>query len=214
MNAAGFVVHVVDDDPGVRRSLEALLRATGFATSLYDSPFCLLNSLPDLDNGCLLLDLQMKGMTGLELVYHLRASGVGLPVVVMTGLGEVNVGIGAVKLGVTDVLEKPFSEVSLLSALGAARAPRYTPLETTIAPAILRARSAVAALSNREREVLIRLADGKPQKVIAHELGISVRTVEVHRARMLHRLGTPHLAQAIRLAALAELSYSAPSSRS
>ncbi|HTJ57193.1 MAG TPA: response regulator [Devosiaceae bacterium] len=205
MNDKDFVIHVVDDNTAALRSLDRLLRANGFSTRFYDGPFSVLDNLPSLGAGCLLIDIQMKGMTGLELLARLRASGIRLPVVTMTGLGEISLAMPAMKLGAVEFLEKPFSAENLLSAIAAAKSLPSTLDLLATERAIAVARAAVSTLTFREKQVLIRLSEGKPQKVIAYELGISPRTVEVHRARMLRRLGTPYLAHAIRLAVLAEL---------
>jgi two-component system response regulator FixJ len=193
------VVHVVDDDPAVLRSLDRLLRLEGYETKLYDSAIELLDDAPD--SGCVLADIKMPGMDGIEFQQKLRGSGV--PVILMTGHGDVGMAVDALKAGAIDFLEKPFSDERLFDAIDSG-------LGKSLSPSVdERTRDAawrIAQLSPREREVLDGLVQGEPHKIIAHKLGISVRTVELHRVRMLHRLGTRHLADAIRLAVLAELS--------
>jgi two-component system response regulator FixJ len=158
-----------------------------------------------------LLDLLMPGMDGLELQGHLDRLGVRLPTIVMTGQGDVQTAVRAMKAGAVDFLEKPFGEARLLAAINLALA--WNGL-TSLNSAAIAAAQRLATLSRREREVLDALAAGRPNKVIAHDLGISVRTVEVHRARMLGRLGTSRLAEAIRLAVMAGLPPPEPLTRS
>jgi two-component system response regulator FixJ len=146
-------------------------------------------------------------MDGLELQVRLRDLGVDLPVVAMTGDGDVPTAVRAMKSGAYDFLEKPFSEEQLFDAIEAALSDRRARAVNGEATA---AAARIAELSPREREVLAALTAGHAQKTIAHELGISVRTVEVHRARMLRRLGTRRLAEAIRLAVMAELDRRCP----
>jgi two-component system response regulator FixJ len=195
-------VHVVDDDAGVRRSLERLLDAAGFRTISYESPLAFLQVALGLSSGCVLLDIRMPGMDGLELQARLLALGVSLPVIVMTGQGDVQSAVRAMKAGAVDFIEKPYDDGVLLNAIRVALATVGAPdREHETQEAARR----IAALSPREREVLDALLAGRQNKVIAFDLGISVRTVEVHRARMMDRLGTRQLAEAIRLAVMARL---------
>jgi two-component system response regulator FixJ len=195
-------VHVVDDDADVLRSLERLLLSAGFTPVLHKSAFAVMDAASGLTTGCLLLDIQMPGMDGLELQARLNDRGILLPVIVMTGQGDVPTAVRAMKAGAVDFIEKPFADERLLAAIESAlgEAAR-TERDGEAAQAAQR----VGALSRRERQVLDGLVAGRPNKVIAYDLGISVRTVEVHRARMLERLGTRHTAEAIRLAVMATL---------
>jgi two-component system response regulator FixJ len=195
-------VHVVDDDADVLRSLERLLLSAGFTPVLHKSAFAVMDAASGLTTGCLLLDIQMPGMDGLELQASLNDRGILLPVIVMTGQGDVPTAVRAMKAGAVDFIEKPFADERLLAAIESAlgEAAR-TERDGEAAQAAQR----VGALSRRERQVLDGLVAGRPNKVIAYDLGISVRTVEVHRARMLKRLGTRHTAEAIRLAVMATL---------
>jgi two-component system, LuxR family, response regulator FixJ len=196
------IVHVVDDDPDVRRSLERLLLSAGFTPLLYASGFAVLNATGRLSTGCMLLDVWMPGMDGLELQARLHDLGVRLSLIVMTGHGDVPTAVRAMKAGALDFFEKPFDDERLIAAIEAAftdAGETGRQIETT------EAARRVAALSPRERQVLEGLMAGQMNKAIAYDLGISVRTVEVHRARMLERLGTRHTAEAIRLAVLATL---------
>jgi two-component system response regulator FixJ len=195
-------VHILDDDATICRALERLLHSAGFVPVTYDTPRALLEAASRHLTGCILLDVWLPGMDGLELKARLNDLGVRLPVIVMTGRGDIQTAVRAMKAGAVDFIEKPFREASLLAAIevalaGAGPAPR----DTASSVAVQR----IAVLSRREREVLDGLAAGRPNKVIAYNLGISVRTVEVHRARMLGRLGTSRLAEAIGLAVMAGL---------
>lgn len=204
---SAHLVHVVEDDGAVLRSFGRLLRSAGHEAFLYETPDALLGAIETLAEGCILLDIRMPQMDGLMLLRELRLRRVDLPVIIMTGYADLSTVIRANALGATEFLEKPIPEEKLFRAIEAAEreAPtgRYNP--GTNGPIIKEALGRVAALSRREREVLEALAQGDTQKVIAYDLGISVRTVEVHRARMLRRLGVRNLAQAIGLAAIADL---------
>ena len=193
------VIHVLDDDPGVRRSLDRLLRAVGYEVRLYDSAFALIEAAPGL-SGCILLDVRMPDMDGLQVQERLRESP--CPVILMTGHGDVEMAIQAMKAGAADFIEKPFPEQKLLAAIDSAL--RQTAVRH-VEEIALDSAGKIAGLSLREREVLEALVLGEAHKAIAHKLGISVRTVELHRARMLRRLGTRRLSDAIKMAVLAEL---------
>jgi two-component system, LuxR family, response regulator FixJ len=195
-------VHVVDDDAAVRRSLERLLDAAGFHVVSYQSPTAFLNSGSGLSAGCVLLDIRMPGVDGLEVQSRLNRLRVNLPVIVMTGHGDVPSAVRAMKAGAVDFLEKPFDDETLLNAIGGAFAKAGRLIGDREAE---RAAQRIATLSPREREVLDALLAGRQNKVIAFDLNISVRTVEVHRAHMMDRLGTKQFADAIRLAMIADL---------
>ena len=196
------VVHVVDDDAAIRRSLERLLASAGFTPVSYETSVAFLAAASGRLTGCVLLDLWMPGIDGLEVQAHLRQMGVLLPVIVMTAGGDVQTAVRAMKAGAIDFIEKPFYDEVLLSAIEASLAPAGY---GDRADEILDAARRLGALSPRERQVLDALLAGRPNKVIAYDLGLSVRTVEVHRARMMERLGVRHLSQAIRVAVMAKL---------
>jgi len=195
-------VHVVDDDAAVRRSLERLLSSAGFAAVSYPTPKAILEAAPGLAAGCILLDVQMPGMDGLMLQAELRARGGGLPVIVMTGQGGVATAVRAMKAGAADFIEKPFNDEVLVTAIEAALGMVGQIGRDRDAAA---AAQRIATLSPREREVLEGLVGGRSNKEIAFDLGISIRTVEVHRSRMMERLDVRQFAEAIRLAVLARL---------
>lgn len=197
------MIHVVDDDAAVRHSLKRLLDSAGFESVLYETPDAFLDAVQDSSDGCALLDVHMPGMDGMEVHAQLTKRGSRLPVIVMTGQSDVQTAIRAMKAGAVDFIEKPFEDRTLLDAIALALARgRTTDHEREASEATQR----VARLSRREREVLEALVSGQPSKVIAFNLGISVRTVEVHRARMMERLGVRQFAEAVRLAVLARMS--------
>ena len=192
-------IHIVDDDGAVRRSLECLLYAAGFKSMAYETALSFLDAASKVSAGCVFLDVRMPEMDGLELQARLNRMGCSLPVIVMTGGGEVEDAVRAMKAGAVDFIEKPFDDERLFGAIEEALTMSARNREAA------EAAERIGALSRRERQVLDALSAGRPNKVIAYDLGISVRTVEVHRARMLERLGVRSLAEAIRLAVLATL---------
>jgi len=199
--SAERTIHVVDDDAAVRRSLELLLGSMGFITVSYAAPESFLLAAPGLTDGCVLLDVKMPGVGGLEVQAMLKAVGFALPIIVITGQGDIQTAVRSMKAGAFDFLEKPYEDEALLRAIEAAFATTPHGHDRQTLDAIQR----IAELRPRERDVLEALVAGASNKVIAFDLGLSVRTVEVHRARMMDRLGTHQLAEAIRLAVLATL---------
>jgi two-component system, LuxR family, response regulator FixJ len=202
-------VHVIDDDEPVRRAIAMLLRSAGVPAATHPSGLAFLDALPALGEegvGCVLTDVRMPGLDGVELLRRLGERGFGWPVVVMTAHGDVPTAVRAMKAGAADFVEKPFDDEALLAAIEAALAAPGPPpgAAGTADPAAAEAAARVAALSPREREVLDRIMAGKPNKTIANELGLSPRTVEVHRARLMARLGVGSVAEAVRLAVRAE----------
>jgi two-component system response regulator FixJ len=193
------VVHIVDDDESLRRALYRLLRSAGYNAITYGTATAVIDAAPQL-SGCLLLDLRMPDMDGLEAHARLVALGVRLPVIVVTGHGDVPTAVRAMKAGALDFIEKPIDEDRLLTAIEAALSDGARKTRDDEA---LHATQRMAALSPRERQVLEGIVSGKPNKQIAYDLKISVRTVEVHRTRLMVRLGTHNIAGAIRTAVLA-----------
>lgn len=194
-------VYVVDDDRDVRRSISFMLGAEGMVSHPFASGCDFLAGIDDLEPGCVLLDIRMPDTDGFQVMQALAARGSDWPVVVMTGHGEVAVAVRAMKLGAVDFLEKPFPEDALLSALSAAF--RLLGERVVAGARTADARSRVAALTTREREVLRNLLAGRSNKVIAQRLGLSLRTVEMHRGNMMDRLRATSLAEALTLAMLA-----------
>jgi two-component system response regulator FixJ len=196
-------VYVLDDDDAVLRSLQRLLSSANFKPVTFDRPDVFLEAARTFKTGCVLLDVHLPGMSGLEVQEQLHMMRNDLSVIVMTGEGDIHTAVRAMKAGAADFLEKPYGDHTLLAAIEAAFANEHRlSRDNEIEDAVRR----IAILSPREREVLDGLLAGKPNKLIAYHLGISVRTVEVHRARMMERLGLRQLAETIRLGVMAELS--------
>ena len=193
-------IYLVDKEPAVRRSLERLLQSAGYEVLSFESSRTFLAVAPKLGDGCVLVDVRMPELSGLDVLERLRQNGVTMSVVMMAADGDVRTAVNAMKAGATDFLEKPCEPDKLFAALEEALAGS-TPGSTT--NAAKEATRRIARLTPREYEVLAALAAGTTTKTIAYELGISVRTVEAHRGRMLERLGTKRLAEAIRLSVLA-----------
>ncbi|TWA95922.1 response regulator transcription factor [Bradyrhizobium stylosanthis] len=193
-------IYVVDDDPAIRRSLERLLDAVGFQVASYETPKAFLDVAGSLLGGCVLLDLRMPEMDGFEVQARLQLINPGLPVIVVTAQGDVQTAVRAMKAGAVDFIEKPYSDDALITAIESALKNSATKGRVD---EIAAAAALINTLSPRERQVLEALVAGQPNKVIAFGLGISVRTVEVHRSRMMDRLGVHQFAEAVRLLVLA-----------
>jgi two-component system response regulator FixJ len=196
--ARDAVVHLIDDDDGVRQAIAFLLTTSGFAVRVYESAAAFLEALPTVQPGCIVTDVRMPEMDGLELQRHLGVRSLGLPVIVITGHGDVPLAVEAMKAGAIDFIEKPFNDERLLCAIRVAidRHARDAHRDDEIA--VIRAK--LDALSPREREVLDGLVAGLPNKTIAYDLKISARTVEVHRANLMARMGAGSLADLVRMA--------------
>jgi two-component system response regulator FixJ len=201
-------VYVIDDDRDVRRSLSFMLGAADIRSHPFGSGADFLEALPDLEPGCILLDLRMPQMDGFQVMEALAESKIDWPVIVMTGHGEVPVAVRAMKMGAVDFIEKPFSEQALLGCFAQAFA-----LLKDREAASRRRRDAyerAASLTGREKEVLQSLLAGQSNKEIAQFLGISLRTVEMHRGNMMDRMQASSLAEALTLALEAGLLPAAP----
>lgn len=192
------LVHLVDDDEAIRKSVGFMLKTSGFRVKTYENGVELLKAAGTLEDGCVLLDIRMPGMDGLEVQAALRDKGVGLPVIIMTGHGDVTLAVQAMKAGAIDFIEKPFEKAVLLSAIehGIERLERSAGNRDRAADAAVR----LNVLTTREREVLDGLAKGLPNKTIAYDLDISPRTVEIHRANVMSKLGVRSLSEALRIA--------------
>ena len=197
------IVHLVDDDEAVRRSAGFMLKTSGFKVHSYASGVELLKEAKDLPPGCILLDVRMPEMDGLQVQQALKDRGVGHPVIVMTGHGDVGVAVQAMKAGAVDFIEKPFEKAVLMSAIdeGFARMENVGRSRTRADEAMVR----LQALTPRERDVLEGLVLGHPNKTIAYDLDISPRTVEIHRANLMSKLGVASLSEALRIAFAAGL---------
>lgn len=192
------VVYLVDDDEAVRKSASFMLRTAGYMVRTFESGSALLKAIKKLEPGCLLLDVRMPEMDGLEVQRRLRERGILMPVVIMTGHGDVNAAVRAMKAGAIDFIEKPFEKVTLVHAIGAA----FEALTHAdhAHRRMAEARDKLEILTAREREVIQGLADGLPNKTIAYNLGISSRTVEVYRANAMSKLGVRGLSETLRIA--------------
>jgi two-component system response regulator FixJ len=195
------VVHIVDDDEYLRQALQRLLRSAGYTAITYGTAAAVIDAAPGL-SGCMLLNLRMPDIDGLETQARLIALGVRLPVIVVTGRGDVPTAVQAMKAGALDIIERPIDEDRLLAVLDAALATGEQEIHDE---EVVRAARRMVTLSPRERQVLEGIVAGKASKLIAFDLGISVRTVEVHRTRLLVRLDKHSMAEAIRIAVLASL---------
>lgn len=200
--------YIVDDDDAFRRSLVVLLQSAGWETAEFASAGAFNESSGDLEPGMLLLDLHMNGGTGLELLESASSDLDRFAVVMITGAGDVATAVRSMKAGAVDFVEKPFAPTELLGLLDRIHADFAAGLADKAAQHDARQR--VARLSNRERDVLERLLAGMPNKMIARDIDISPRTVEMHRARMLHKLSATTTAEALELGRLAGLKPVAP----
>ena len=191
-------IYIVDDDEPVRSSLAFFLSAAGYKVQVYGGGQELVNDVANLAPGCLLLDVRMPGMDGFEVIAALSGYRAQLPVVVMTGHGDTATAVRAMKAGALEFLEKPFEESVLIDILARVFAQLGRRIEDHDRRTA--ALSLMTSLSERERNVLDGLCSGRSNKVLAYDLGISVRTVEMHRGSMMERLGVRSLAEALRIA--------------
>jgi len=197
------VVHVVDDDAAMRDSMPFLLDVNGFKPQVYDSASALLAESPMDALSCVVSDIRMPGMNGIELVRELKSKGSTSPVILITGHGDVALAVEAMKAGAVDFIEKPFDDAVLLGAIRSALETR--PAIQGDSSAKTEAEARLAELSPRERDVLQGLVAGKINKVIAHDLSISPRTVEVYRANLMAKTGARSMSELMRIALAAGL---------
>lgn len=201
--SSGKFVHVIDDDDAVRESLAFLLRSAAFDVATYESATGFLEALSEDISGCVITDVRMPGMSGIDLLRQLQKLKTGLPVIVVTGHGDVQLAVEAMKSGAVDFLEKPFDDERVLEAVRSALDHR--PAEASRTPEELAIAERIAELSQRERQVLHGLVAGQPNKTIAFELGISPRTVEVYRANVMTKMRANSLPELVRMALIAGL---------
>jgi two-component system, LuxR family, response regulator FixJ len=197
------VIHVIDDDAAMRDSLAFLLDVNGFKPQVYGSADAFLKGGSVGSASCVVSDIRMPGMTGVELVRKLKGDGSACPVILITGHGDVGLAVEAMKAGAVDFIEKPFDDAVLLDAIRAALDAR--PVGNGDSSAKNEAEARLAELSPRERDVLQGLVAGKINKVIAHELSISPRTVEVYRANLMAKTGARSMSELMRIALAAGL---------
>ncbi|MFN7056684.1 response regulator transcription factor [Hyphomonas sp.] len=197
------LIHLVDDDEAIRHSASFMLRHAGFRVKTYPDGVAFLSQVGEAEPGCILLDVQMPQMDGLEVQDALNARGVAMPVIVLTGHGDVGVAVRAMKAGAVDFVEKPYAKETLVGALTRA----FERLEARRREDVLsdEARGLIERLTPREREVLLGLVDGQTNKAIAETLDISPRTVEIHRANVMEKMGASSLSTVLRIAFAAGL---------
>jgi len=195
------VVHVVDDDEAVRRSLAFLLEAEELSVHEYESASHFIEAVPDEVPGCIITDARMPDIDGIALLRRLRARGQSVPVILMTGNADIPLAIWAMKEGAVDFIEKPFEDERILTAVR--EAMKGIEHRNQRNARVSEARARISELSEREREIMDGLVAGKPNKVIAGDLDISPRTVEIHRSRVMSKVGVRSLPELVRLALLA-----------
>ncbi|MBX9453861.1 MAG: response regulator transcription factor FixJ [Mesorhizobium sp.] len=194
---ADYTVHIVDDEEPVRKSLAFLLTMAGFTVRVHESATTFVEAAPSIRNGCLVTDLRMPDMSGVELLRQLGAMPAHIPSIVITGHGDVPMAVAAMKAGALDFIEKPFEDEVLIEAIKRAAAKLSSEPGGEDVAAI---RTRLERLSEREREVLSGVVAGLPNKTIAYDLDISPRTVEVHRANVMSKMEARSLPELVRMA--------------
>ena len=203
MEIGNYTVHIVDDEEPVRKSLAFLLTMHGFTVRVHNSATDFLAVASTVRNGCLVTDLRMPDMSGVELLQSLQAAKATIPTIVITGHGDVPMAVEAMKAGALDFIEKPFEDEVLIEAIKRAAARlEEVPIETNDIAAI---QSRLEQLSERERQVLSGVVAGLPNKAIAYDLNISPRTVEVHRANVMTKMHARNLPELVRMALAANV---------
>lgn len=196
-------VYVVDDEAAVRRSIGFMLKTAGIAVETFESGEEFLKVAGNLDPGCVLLDVRLAGMDGLAVQQLLRDRGIMLPVIIITGHGDVSLAVRAMKAGAVDFIEKPFEKATLLTAIQLAQ--MHNAGREQLHALAEAAQARLNVLTPRERDVLEGLVNGQSNKVVAYELGISPRTVEIHRANLMQKLAVHSLSDALRIAFTARM---------
>jgi len=205
--AAHRVVHVIDDDEGLRESLAFLLRSAELDVRSFDSAKAFLKALPDATLGCVITDVRMPDMSGIELLRRLKELKVGAPVIVITGHGDIALAVEAMKIGAADFFEKPFDDDLLVASVRAALRQQADQTKRGAERADIEHR--ISTLSPREKDVLTGLVDGRANKQIAFDLGISPRTVEIYRANLMNKMQAGSLSDLVRMALLIQMLGSA-----
>lgn len=196
MSIESGLVELVDDDPAVRDAISFLLETVGIECRCFESADAFLAGHDGAATSCLVLDIRMPGMSGLELQDELRRRDWSTPIIFITGHGEIAMAVRAMRNGAFDFIQKPFKDQELLDSINAALVIARSQRQSTRDVGELR--EAFDTLSPREREVMSLVTDGKPNKVIAFDLGVSQRTVEIHRARVMQKMGARNLAELVR----------------
>jgi two-component system response regulator FixJ len=202
------LVHVIDDDEAVRHSLAFLLNAAGIEVSTYESAVAFLKVAPELKSGCVITDVRMPDVSGIDLLRRLKELKIGVPVIVITGHGDVPLAVEAMKIGAVDFLEKPFDDEVLLASVQSALDNQDRTSRREAERGEIEAR--IAALSKRERDVLHGLVAGHANKQIAFDLGISPRTVEIYRANLMTKMAAASLSDLVRMALIAGIHEAGP----
>ncbi|MFA6264532.1 MAG: response regulator FixJ [Pseudolabrys sp.] len=197
------IIYVVDDDDAVRQSLEFLLLTAGIKSRGFESARAFFEALPDINGGCVITDVRMPEITGIDLLKRVKQDKPNLPVIVITGHGDVSLAVEAMKIGAIDFLEKPFDDDVLITAVKSALNNVTNADNRTAELGAINEK--LAALSNRERQVLDGLVAGQPNKTIAFDLGISPRTVEIYRANLMTKMAANSLSDLVRMAMLANI---------
>lgn len=195
------VVHIIDDDDAARDSLAFLLQAAQLDVRTYETAPAFLTGIKDLPPGCIITDVRMPEMSGIDLLRRLRESGIDIPVIVITGHGDIPLAVEAMKFGAAEFFEKPYDDDALLTAVRMALDRQVGVDKQKAARAEFTAR--LNTLSNRERQVLDGLMGGKPNKIIAFDHGISPRTVEIYRANVMTKMQASSLSELVRMAMIA-----------
>ena len=195
------IIYVIDDDDAVRQSLEFLLKTAGNTVRGFESAKAFLEILPQIRSGCIITDVRMPDVTGIDLLRRVKELKLDIPVIMITGHGDISLAVEAMKIGAADFLEKPFDDDLLLDAISSALKPADGADKHKAERAAIHDRLAV--LSNRERQVLEGLVAGKANKVIAFDLGISPRTVEIYRANVMTKMAANSLSDLVRMAMMA-----------
>lgn len=190
-------IYIVDDDELVCISTDAVLKAEGYNTVIFSSGEAFLDAADTLEAGCVLLDVKMEGMDGLEVLKTFQPRTRQQPVIMMSGHGDISMALQAIRLGAVNFIEKPFTFDAILQAIESAE--EYHQANFQLQPATLNF-SGLDTLSEREKEILTLLVQGNQNKVVARKLGISHRTVEVHRARIMHKTGADNFAELMKIA--------------
>ncbi|MFY9769655.1 MAG: response regulator FixJ [Xanthobacteraceae bacterium] len=201
--AAQAVVHIIDDDEGLRESLAFLLRSAALEVRSFDSAKAFLEVLPDAAPGCVITDVRMPDMSGIELLRRLKELKIGVPVIVITGHGDIALAVEAMKIGAADFFEKPFDDDLLVASVRAALQQQQDQTKRGVERAEIEHR--IATLSPREKDVLTGLIEGRANKQIAFDLGISPRTVEIYRANLMNKMQADSLSGLVRMALLADM---------
>jgi two-component system, LuxR family, response regulator FixJ len=197
MNHSAPTVFIVDDDEAVRSALRLLMKSAGHAATCFESAQDFLARYSAQQPGCLVLDVRMPGMSGMELQHELNSRGAIIPVIFISGHGDIPMAVEAMQHGAFDFLQKPFKDQDLLDRVAKAVAADATARAELLQ--VEQIRALLATLTPREREVLNMVVSGKPNKIMAADLSLSQRTVEVHRARVMEKMRARSLAQLVRM---------------